>query len=473
MTILDTPTYRKLVQENRITAQFEDALFPEMLFRSESMDEEWGEQTGDQKVFTGDGLIPVTLGEILPLNEPPVAGYGREQWTAQMRKYGKAIDTHTPTSAAAAVKLITRDVAALGKNAGQAINRLCRMKLFNAGLSGHTVADGAQVGVTTLRVKRLNGFTRARRPDLVAGSPVRFDTVSANNPLPIKYTNTLGSSVNVIGYTPDFAGDEVGPGTLTLSAAITVADRDAVVADTATYIRRSGGGNRIDDVGSTDVLTMADLRDVLARLANMDVPKHSDGFYHGHMSPISKNQIFGDNEWQRLNETLPDGLAYGQFAFGKKLGAIWYENNECPQLHNVGIVNGSTDGATGDNFNPAIESFAGEMYPSGTPTAAVGKVQRVLVTGGEFLREYWVNQDDYESEAGITGKISEMPRTQQGGVQIMAQRVKLIQRAPLDRFQEVVSQAWRFVGDFVARTDAASGDGRYIKRCAVIEHIQP
>ncbi len=473
MTILDTPTYRKLVQDNLITAKFEGALFPKMLFRSEAMEEEWGDQTGDSKVFTGNGLIPVRTASVAPLAEPPLLGYGREQWTAQMRKYGIGIDTHTPTSAAAAVKLVVEDVEALGKNAGQTINRLVRQVLFNAGLSGHTVADGTQGPSTTIRVKRLNGFTRARRPDLAAGSPVRFDPVSANNPLPIKYTNTLASSVNVIGFTPDFAGDEIGPGTITTSAAISVTDRDAIVADTSTLIRRSGGGNRIDDLGASDLLVFSDLRTVLARLANMDVPQHSDGFFHGHMSPISKNQIFGDNEWQRLNESLPDGLAYSEFVIGKKLGAIWYENNENPQLHNVSIANGSTDGATGDNYNPALESFAGELFPNGTPTGAAGKVQRVLVTGGQFLREYYVDQDAYITEAGVNGRISEMPRTQSGGVQIMAQRVKLIQRAPQDRWQEVVSQAWRFVGDFVARTDAASGDGRYIKRCAIIEHIEP
>jgi hypothetical protein len=473
MTILDTPTYRNLVQDNLITAKFEAALFPKLLFRSEAKEEEWGDQTGDSKVFTGNGLIAVTTAEIQPLADPEVAGYGREQWTAQMRKFGKSIDTHTPTSAAAAVKLMVEDVEALGKNAGQTINRICRLRLFNAALSGNTVVDGASGPSATVRLKRLNGFTRARRPDLVAGSPVRFDTVSASNPLPIKWGNTLANSNTVIGFTPDFPGDEIGPGTVTLASAVTVADRDAFVADTATYIRRSGGGNRIDDLGASDVLVFADLRAVLARLANMDVPMHADGFYHGHMSPISKNQIFADNEWQRLQESLPDGLAYSEFTIGKKLGCVWYENNENPQLHNVNIPNGSTDGATGDQYTPLRESFAGELFPNGTPTAAAGKVQRVLVTGGEFLREYYVDQDSYITEAGVNGKISEMPRTGSGSVQLMAQRIKLIQRAPQDRLQEIVSQSWRFVGDFVARTDAATGDGRYIKRAAAVEHIEP
>lgn len=472
MTILNTPQYRKLVQDNRIVAKFEAALFPELMFREDAKAEAWGDQTGDSKVFTGNGLIPVSTAEVQPLAEPTLAGYSREQWTAQLRKWGIAIDSHAPTSAAAAVKTITDDLDALAKNAGQTLNRVCRKVLFNACLSGNTVADGAQNAVTTLRVKRLNGFTRARRPDLAAGAQVRFETVSSVNPLGIRYGNTLANSVNVIGYTPDFAGDEIGPGTLTLDAAITVADRDAIVANSASWIRRSGGGYRVDDIGNTDKLTFADLRATLARLASMDVPRHADGNFHGYMSPISKDQIFADNEWQRLNESLPDGLAYSQFVIGKKLGCIWHDNNENPQVSNVNIPNGSTDGATGDNYSPLRESFAGELYPTGTPTAAVGKIQRVLVTGGEWLREYYVDQDSYITEAGTTGKISEAPRMGNGSVELMAQRVKIIQRAPIDRWQEVVSQAWRFVGDIIVRTDAATGDGAYYKRGAVVEHIE-
>lgn len=472
MTILNTPQYRKLVQDNRIVAKFEAALFPELMFRDDAKAEAWGEQSGDSKVFTGNGLMPVTTGEVLPLAEPDLIGYSREQWTAQMRKWGKAHDSHTPTSAAAAIKTITDDLDTLAKNAGQTINRVCRKVLFNAALYGNTVADGTQATVTTVRVKRLNGFTRARRPDLVAGAQVRFEAVSNNNPLRIRYGNTLASAVNVIGYTPDFANDEIGPGTITVDAAISVTDRDAIVADSASWMRRSGGGYRVDDIGNTDKLAFADMRAALARLASMDVPRHADGNYHGYMTPISKDQIFGDAEWRQLHETLPDGLAYSNFVLGKKLGCIWYDNNENPQVSNVNIPNGSTDGATGDNYTPLREAFAGELYPTGTPTAAVGKIQRVLVTGGEYLREYYVDQDSYITEAGTTGKISEAPKMGNGSVEIMAQRVKIIQRAPIDRWQEVVSQAWRYVGDFIVRTDAATGDGAYHKRGVVIEHIE-
>lgn len=464
MSIFDTPQYRRIVQENALTKKFEDALFPNLMFREEAYQESWGDQTGDNKVFTGDGLLPVLTAPIPAGQDPQPSNYGREQWTAFQQPYGNSVDTHVPTAVQAAVNFLLRDVGKLGLNAGEVINRIVRDRLFNAAMSGWTVADGTQSS-TTIRVKRLNGLTRARRPDLAAGSPVRYDTVTTNNPLPIMYGNTLASGpVNITGFTPDFPGDEIGPGTITVSSSISVTDRDCIASLAATARRVAGGGFRTDDIGASDKITLSDIREGLARLANMDVPKHEDGYYHMHMDPIGKGQLFADNEIQRLNISLPTGLMYGKFAIGNILGTIQFENNVCPQVHNVNIPNGSTDGAGGDNYNPAREAFAGELYPNGANAGATAKVHRALITGAEWLREYFVDQDSYMTDAGVTGKISDMPQISSAGVSVVTKGVKLIQRAPLDRFADWVSNTWKYVGDWVARPDGATGDGRYFKR---------
>lgn len=475
MTVLNTPQYRAVVQDGLLVSDFQESLFPELLFRAEATASDWGEQEGDSKIFTGDGPIPVTTAPVAPMAEPEVVDYDREQWVAQLHRWGKTKPTHVPTSVHAAMNLLIRDTKALGKHAGQTLNRIVRNRLYNACLSGHTVADGAQSGVTTLRVKRLNGFTRARRPDLTTGSPVRFDPVSVNNPLQIKVNQNTGSatSTTVVGFTPDFPNDEIGPGTLTLSAAVTVLDRASVVADTATAIRRAGGGYRVDEIGATDKLAFSDLYNAIARLSSMDVPRCADGYWHGHLTPNAKAQIFADPEFRQINESMPEGLAYSQFAFKRALGGIWFENNENPQAGlNVNIPNGSTDGATLDQYHPAREDFAGELYPSGTPTNAVGSIDRTLILGGGWIKEYYVDQDKYTTEAGTNARISEMPQVTDGAVKVMAERVLLIQLAPRDKWQEVVDQSWKFTGDFVARTDAATGDAAVYKRGIVIEHIK-
>lgn len=463
-TILQAPEIRSLVQDNILERAFHDALFPRLLFRGEASPVMWPANVGDRMIFTGAGLIPPKLKPLSPGVDPVPSSFGAEQWEAQLQQYGDAIDTHMPTSIAAIANLFLRNAQQLGLSAGMTMNRLVRNKLYNAALAGHTVADGAQTAVTTLRVKRLNGFTRARRPDLSTGSPVRFDTVSANNPLPIKIYDNAGPaevSRSVVGYTPDTAGDEVGPGTITLSGgAVTVSDRAYVISTPRTYLVRVGGGNKVDDVGSSDLLRLSDIRQAVARFWQMNVPEHADGYFHAHLDPTSQAQIFADQEFQRLLTSLPDYYMYRQFALGVLLNTVFFRNSECPLPETV------TGGATGAFSQD--DNFAGELYNNGNASTGV-KVHRTLLCGQGFIHEYHQDLGALVTEAGLTGRVAE-PRITNNGIEVNADRVQLIIRSPLNRLQDVVSTAWKFIGDWPVRTDAMSGDSAYFKRALVIEH---
>ena len=182
-TISQAPEIRALVQENLLERAFHDALFPRLLFRSEAAPQLWPNNVGDSMVFTGTGLITPKARPLTPGSDPAPSTYQAEQWEATLQQYADSIDTHMPTSIAAIANLFLRNAQQLGLAAGQTMNRLVRNRIGNAAGSGQTVFDGTAAAATTQRVARLNGFTRARRPDLVAGSPVRFTTVSVNNPL--------------------------------------------------------------------------------------------------------------------------------------------------------------------------------------------------------------------------------------------------------------------------------------------------
>ena len=177
-TILQTPEIRSLVQENILERAFHDALFPRMLFRGEATPQVWPANIGDSMVFTGVGLVRPKMKPLQPGSDPAPSTYQAEQWQATLQQYADSIDTHMPTSIAAIANLFLRNAHQLGMSAGQALNRIVRDRMYNAAESGWTVADGAQGPTTTLRVKRLNGFTTARRPDLPTGSAVRFDTAT-------------------------------------------------------------------------------------------------------------------------------------------------------------------------------------------------------------------------------------------------------------------------------------------------------
>jgi hypothetical protein len=459
--ILQTPQFRAIVQENALDRMFRDALFPEQLFRAEATaPERWDANVGDNKTFTGKGLMAVNLIPLIPGQDPQPGDYSLEQWTALQAKWANSIDTNLPTAYAACVNKLTQDLQQLGLNAGQTLNRVSRYRLFNAADSGWTVADGAQSSTTTLLVKRLNGFTRSRRPDLSAGSPVRYDVVTANNPLSISYVHTATTStVNVIGFTPVTPGDEIGPGTLTLDAAITVSDRDPVMASTRTFRTLSGGGNATDAIGSTDILHLVDVRTAVARLRDANVQPTNDGYFHFHLDPTGESQLFADNEVQRLNIGQLDSDMYKDFQIGRLMGCIFYRNNEVPKGTNV-------FGGTTATFSPR-DPIAGELYSNGNATTGTA-VHRALVVGREAFNEYYVDQTAMITEAGVQGRIERGATIRNNGIEMEVERIKVIMRSPQDRLQENVSNTWAFQGDFVVRTDGATGDAAAFKRVGAV-----
>jgi len=457
-TILQAPDIRALVQENILERAFHDALFPRLLFRGEASPVLWPANVGDSMVFTGVGLIRPKLRPLMPGDDPIPSDYTKEQWSAQLQQYADSIDSHMPSSIVAIASLFYRNSQQMGLSAGQTLNRLPRNRMYNAALSGQTVADGTQASSVTIRVKRLNGLTRARRPDLAAGSPVKFDTVTTSNPLSVSIT-ALTTLRNIVGFTPDTAGDEVGPGTITLSAAIAVTDRDLVIASDRSFIHRVGGGNRVDDVGAADVLTLADIRTVVAHARQNSVPPMPDGRYHFHLDPVSETQIYADAEFGRLLTSLPDYYMYRDFAIGELLGNVFFRNTECPQISTV--EDGETAVFTQD------DPFAGELFNTGLTTGV--QIHRPLLVGHGGVLEYYQDLSQLITEAGVVGKIGAASITN-NGIEVNTDRIHLIIRAPLNRLQDKVATSWKFIGDWPVRTDVTSGDVSRFKRLIAIEH---
>lgn len=460
--IVNTPQVRAIVQQGTLERAFHDALFPKLIFRQEANPERWEANVGDQRFFTARGLIKPKLRPLQPGQDPDPSTYQFEQWPAQCQEYADSIDTHLPTNYMAIASTLLSNTHAIGMAGGQVLNRQVRNRLYAAGLSGQTVADGAQNAVTTLRVKRLNGFTRARRPDLAAGSAVQFAPVSASNPLPVTvYETGVPASRNVTGFTPDTLGDEYGPGTLTLSAAVTVINRDPVHASTRSRVVRVGGGNAVDAISGSDLFRLADVRTAVARLRSMSAPEHSDGRFHCHLDPDSEGQLYGDTEVQRLNVSLPEGTMYKDFAISEILGCIMYRNNETPLAAAIGA--GTPDVTSFDQDDP----FVGELTSNGLSTGVA--IHRPIFVAASAIFEYFVPQDELITEAGIMGKITE-PQVTNNGIEVVTDRIKLIMRAPMNRKQDMVSTTYKFLGDWPVRTDALTGDAAAFKREVVIEH---
>lgn len=458
--IMQSPEVRALVQENLLQRAFHDALYPKLMYRSAATPVLWPANVGDNMVFTGVGLIKPKMRPLQPGVDPTPSTYSSEQWESTLQQYADSIDTAMPTSMVAIANLFLRNAQQLGLSAGQTINRLVRDRIYAAGLSGWTVANGVYGPGTSLPVKRLAGFTKARYSG-TGGSPVKFAAVSASNPLAITvFSGGVATAVNVIGFVPTYSGDEVGPGTLLLDGNVTVADRAYVYSADRSNVVRVGGGNKVDDIGSNDTLKLENIRSAVSRFWQENVPEMPDGRFHLHLDPTSLSQLYSDSEIQRLNTALPDYYIYKEFSIGEMLGCVFFRNSEAPVPETV------SGGLTGvyDQDDP----FAGELYNNGVAATGV-KIHRPLLIGQGGVYEYYQDLAGLITEAGMTGKVGSS-RVSNNGIDVDVERVQLIIRAPLNRLQDQVSTSWKFIGDWPVRTDATTGGAARYKRITCIEH---
>jgi hypothetical protein len=464
---LTDPVIAALVQQNLLVQKFHTALFPQLLYRADIKAEPFPGQQGESHVFTGNGLFKPSLKPRAANQDPTPKSMQEEQWTATLNPYNDGTDVHMPSSAVALASLLINKGTTLMLDGAQTVNRLVRNALYKAALSGWTVATASvAAAATAVPVARINGFTTARRPDLATGSPVKFDTVSGDNPLAVKILLDNGTihSTKITGFTPTISGDRVGPGILTIADAIpggrSVPVRGWVKASDATGIVRAGGGNSVGDIGASDLLTLAEAQSGVARLRNMNVPEYGDGFYRCHVDPISEGQLLNDEVLQRLLATLPESNEFKKWSMGTALGAIFIRNSESPQVHTV-------DGGDTASYSED-DPFAGELWSNGATTGT--QIHRALFVGAEAVTEYFLPNAMLVSDVGVNGRIEEAPAVNANGFTVQTDRIDFIVRAPQDRLQQNLSLAWKILGDWVCRTDSATGDASRYKRVCVIEH---
>jgi len=456
--IIATPEVRAIVQEGFLERAFHDALFPSMIYRGDVVASPWPAGVGDTYIASAPGLIAPSGRPLRPGTDPEPMSYTIEQWEAQLNTYAGTIDTNIPTSVQAIVDLLLRNSHQLGLQAAQTLNRLVRNRFYNAAESGSTVTNGAQGGggSTSLVVKRLNGFTKSRNPSLTNGSRVRFSAVSSSNPLQISIAGTVR---NVVGFTPSTSGDEIGPGTLILDAVAVWGDRDFVQSVDRSEIVYVGGGNKVDDLGVTDLPRLQDIRNCIMRLRRNNIPMHPSGCYHAHIGPVSLAALMADTEIQRMLTGRPENYMYTDFVIGKMLGVIFVDNNEVPTKLTVAPADGITFSLD--------DAFAPELTRDGTATGM--EVHRMLFSGFGAIYEYYQDPAQFITEAGMVGKMGDV-QVNNNGIEISSERVKLIMRAPLNRLQDMVATSWRFDGDWPMRTDAATGTPARMKRAIVCAH---
>lgn len=446
--VIFNPAVAATIQDRTLQRVYRDALFPNLLFRMESMRELWPIHLGGSQTFTRVGLMKPKTRPAQPGVDPVGKTYGVEQWDATAQKWNDSIDTNMPTSYLALASQFMRNIHQLGMQAGQSMNRVVRDKGYNAYVAGNTVTDVAATnGATSLHVANLTGFTS----NLFAG---RQQPVSSTNPIQITIP-FLGTTHNVTAAAPDVSGDPIHGGTLTITPAIgaDVPARSAILTQKRSRIVYSGGGSSIDDIDGTDTFAVRDIRTAIAQLRYNNVPTHEDGLYHWHLDPQSEQQVFGDNEFQRVNQSMPDYVHYRRFALAIFGAGVFYRNNESPNTQTC-----DTDPTDGNTHGFELVNGAGV------------EIRRPICTGQGWIEEKYLDQSQFISIAGVMGKIGEFAVTNQG-IQIITEEIRLIMRAPIDKLQENVSSSWQFCGDWPIPTDElAPGNPSTYKRAVVVAH---
>ena len=448
-----------MIQERTLERLFHEALFPAQLYRREAEPSLWPVNLGERMVFTRTGLMPVSVTPAIPGTDPIPGSHPIEQWEAEANQYFNTIDTHMPTSYVSLASTYIKNIQTLGLNAGQTINRVARNRLFRAYLGGNTVTLAAAVITgTSIRVASLNGFTER----VSSGRP---QPVSSMNPLPITFPGVVGEPANtVVGAIPDDLTNPFGPGTLLLGAGFTTAAvaRSPVYAETRSRIRRQGGFTSVDGLTAANVLTAQTILDAVAALRDQNVPPTADGTYHVHLTATAEAQIFADNQFQRIYQSIPQDPTTLQGAIAELYGCRFYRNTESPSESNTGaLISTGSGGAALALESPEI---GGEVVNNaGLP------IRRTIIVGGGAMYEKYLDESKFISEAGVTGKVGHFQVTN-NGVIVNTDRIRLVLRSPLDRVQQVVSSSWSWSGDFPVPSDGLSGNLARYKRALVIEH---
>jgi hypothetical protein len=386
-----------------------------------------------------------------------VGTYTVEQWEATASQYGKTMHSHLPTNVVAMAPTVLRDTQQLGLHAGMSMNWLARDRLMAAYGGGEAMTTAAAAaGVTAISVSSLSGFTQR----VVNG---QLTSVGPTNPLPITFS-TAEPANTVTGFFAADATKPLGAGVLLLGAALSVgvAARVAVRAATRSPIYRVGAGTTIDGLASTNIVTLQDIINAVAILRQNRVPTHADGTYHVHVSPAVEAQLFADNAFQRIYQSIPESTPFKDLIINRLVGCTFYRNTELPSLSTVkpSWIQADAGGAGGAQL--AQQLGLELVNANGLP------VNYTVITAGGVMVEKYIDESQFVSEAGVTGKIGQSTVTN-NGVAAMLDRIRFVMCAPLDALQQQIRQSWSWSGDMPIPSDSLTGSPARYKRALLIQ----
>lgn len=421
-----------IIQTGYLERAFHDSLKAQLAYRAVAMKDVFPARIGETFTRTRTGLRPAVTAPLSPSGntnfDNGLSGStpGVEQYTMTINQYGDTDDLNVATETVGIANQFVLKGRQLGEQAGRSMDQLAANALFNAYLSGNTRATAATTTSASLHVDDVRGF----------------QTVLVNGVVtPVSGTNTLavaiGASANTVtAVAVDGSNTSTAPGgvsgTLTLGTAVSATLNQAVVSGVAPSILRPSGRATTAALVAGDTLLMrTNLLQAVTNLRMNSVPAIG-GAFNCYLDPQQLMGLFADPEFQILFRGQYGAREYRQGEVFELMGLRFIPNNMAPQQVIGGLA-----------------------------------VRRAIVVGAEALIESDCTAAMRASEVG--NPLAEVR---------FVDGVKFINRAPMDRLQQIVAMSWNWIGGFVAPTDTTANpnvlptaSNAVYKRAVVVESL--
>lgn len=456
-------------QQNLLDREFQDQLEALCVVRKAAYVKPQPIRSGETMIYTRAGeLVPVvddmdpTTNTNIDNGLTNVGGVGASNPTYPIEQYalkiglsGYALDLNLYQEKEVLADLFRQNIVNIGRQAALSLDLKCIGALESAYESGRTwaTAGGSEGGGnTTVAVDNILGFSIGFAQTTIAGATFSYGLPSAaqlpqvyvtsqsagtvQGPLTLASTapsapNT--STMNIPGLPVGVSGNLVIVGT-----GYSIGAGDIIVsADAPAYYRPGAARSRFEMTAGNTATLQLFINAVAGFRLNGVRPPLPDGTYPCYIDPVLEAQLFTDPAFQILTQGDEQSSSFKNARVAKNFGLTFVPTTNLPVFPFTNI--------------------------SGKSLIA----RRALICAERFIQE------------GPFAGAEEVVRQQNGqGITDvrMVDRIAMVHRLPIDRWGQILSQGWFYIGGFTVPTDVTinsfviptATNARY-KRAAVIE----
>jgi hypothetical protein len=452
-----------IFQQNMLDRAFQAQLSALCAYRKSAYRLPVEKRNGETMIYSRAGRISPVLDDLVPSANSGldngltgIGGVGAGNPTYPFEQFSVGIgmrpyflDLNLIQEQEVIANLFKQNVENLGESAALSLDLYAMNTAFKAYMSGNTFATGANSSAT-IHVDNVFGFDTQYTQATINGNTFSYGLpapVSSANKQPVLIYPSAGgapTAANVIGVAVDGSNtSSLGPiigasGTLTLDATVSIAEGDILVAGDAPAVFRPNGKQSAFGLANTDTIGAQLIINGVAELrANGVKPPLGNGTYPCYIDPIVDAQFFTDPQYQIMSQ--------GQF--------------QSPDFKN-----GRVSQNFGVTFVPTTNAPSFTLTNSGSAQISV---RHALISGEKYVQE--------SPFQGTYDAIRSMPDMGVSDFRFVDDIV-MVNRMPLDRAGQIMSQGWYWIGGFVAPTDVTinkavipSASAARYKRAAVIQ----